>query len=218
MSIRRNNVPDFSKYTNNIPNAYLKVLRLEKRNINDTTSKLYFYGSMESETLNTVSYFIYKKDFFLQIIKLKNNFTLSLKHSIDEKLDDEGDLSLFSSYFEDDDSQVDFQYQPNPIVLNKIHLNLDGRNFKVLLKNDSASYYYSDIKNFSIRYNRYEFGINGKTKRDWLLTPYLSMEIMFLVQDRSLYLIILSDFKYRGKFRNGELRNLIWLEQAVKRN
>jgi hypothetical protein len=90
--------------------------------------------------------------------------------------------------------------------VSSIYFSFFGDNTHLIQKNDSLIYYYSDFKNFSIKYKpSNNIDIYGKTNG----SEGIPVEIMFLRKNESLYFILLVHKNITDKFDTKALSFLI---------
>jgi len=194
-------------YIDTIPNEYQRLLKVKT----DDNSKLSFLHTIGYGLSYPISDFIQGKQYYLQVLKISDNWTLPLKSSIKEYY-----VSAQNSGFSLYDAQTPINYSLKPVKPNNqitLSLKLLGKNTRVIQKNDSVAYYYSLFKNFSIQFNLSDSNIiYAEPKGNNLLSnTFLPLEILFIKRDHKLFLLTLSDYKEDAQtdFQPGLLYNLI---------
>jgi hypothetical protein len=198
-------IPDNLYYSDEIPKDYLQLIHhIRGKDIN-------FLKTTKGKFRNPISCFIYNQQYYIQIYKMDSLFNYSLKSNLKE---DFGNAKKSSNVFYsvDDRSKIEYSYKLTaPTKPTSVFLKVLGKNNRILLKNDSIAYYYSDFKNFSIKYD--PTGLNdiyGETKGG-LFSKVLPIEILFIKRDHSLYLLTMSVYEDASdsKYAPGILYNLI---------
>jgi len=157
--------------------------------------------------------FIYKNQYYLQIFKLTDSFSLSLKNIINQyNVSPRIAANGWSEY--NDKTAVDYNYHLYlPAKISDIYLKLLGKNNKAILANDSLAYYSSLFKSFSIQYikdGKNEF--YAEAKGNGIFTTKLQpLEILFLKKNNKLYLLIMSTYSedQNASYSPGILYHLI---------
>ena len=214
-------IADSTCIVKSIPDDYLPLLNLKKNCCNDNSDDFLFLKTYKSKYRNPISFFVYKKHFYLQIYKIDSSFKSSIKNILTEHYIN-AELS-YGGFLLDNESEVDYSYDENaPPKPQNITLKILGKNNRTILKNDSIAYYLSTFENFSIQYNEARmFDIFGETKGNGLFTHQLQpLELMFIKRNNSLFLLIMSVYK-KGqpeKYTPGMLyyiikNNKLWISQ-----
>jgi hypothetical protein len=111
-------------------------------------------------------------------------------------------------------------YLPNKIIsinyrlgtkekVHSVYFTLYGNSTRILKKNDTAAYYYSNFKNFSIKYQKEgKIDIYGKAKGN-PQGSNVPLEIIFLKRNNNLYFILLTNKNYSANLDLNALYNLI---------
>jgi hypothetical protein len=188
------------------------VLLTNAINVNNEISRLDTNSNITGAPKEYLSLFKNKKDFIANTYSSKHRYFLSQFKNEDAsiqvlKLDTIGHLSLkdilnetftaskmsmyayYSDYFPNKYISINYQIGVQEKV-NSLYFTLNGEKNQIIQKNDSLVYYYSIMKDFSIKYRKEsKVDIYGEvTSRAQGGTP---VEIMFLKRNGNLYFLIL---------------------------
>ena len=124
------------KYSSEIPTDYLRLFNLKQQCCKDALNdNFYFCQTLENTERNPISYFIYKKQYFLQIYKMDTLFNLPLNKILDEQYAN-AKMSVYPYYLQYNKGPIDFFYKfSKPVHPTAIYLKIFGKNNKVVLKN-----------------------------------------------------------------------------------
>lgn len=112
-------------------------------------------------------------------------------------------------------------YLPNKIVsinyrlgakekIDEVYFTLYGDNTRILKKDDTVAYYYSNFENFSIKYQKEgKIDIYGKAKGNSQGSK-APLEVMFLKRNNNFYLILLTNKIHSSNLDLYALYNLIY--------
>lgn len=164
--------PDYLMFLNNIPS-------------NDS-QKLKFIETIECKFRSPVSKFIYDKKYLIQIARTDTLTNLNLTRDILEK-NVETSAENNVGYALNRNGFLHFEYNNSKAKKpSKILLTIFGDQTQLLKQTDSLVYYFTNLKNMSVRYNI-------KASQDLFVeTNGISIptEILFCKKNGNLYLII----------------------------
>lgn len=205
---RANGPEDTSVFVDSVPKNYLKLLNIDHNNFSDSSRGIVFRKTTINKFRSPISSFLVLGKFYLQIYMMNPLFKGSLKAAIKESyIDARTDIN--NRYLLDDNTDMEFLYHHfKPKITKQIFIDIFGSNTKTLEKNDSISYYHSQIDNFWIKYNQKdENDIYGNLKQDVL--TQMPIEIMFLKSKNKVYLLILSSKTSSTALKENLLKNLL---------
>jgi hypothetical protein len=195
-----------------IPDDYLQLLNLQGNCCTNDNDNFFFLKTYKSKYRNPISFFVYKRYYYLQVYKIDSSFKSSVKNILSEHYINA--QVTYGSFLMDNESEIDYSYnQSAPPKPKSILLKLLGKNNRVVFKNDSVAYYLSTFKNFSIQYNTtVSFDIYGEVKGNGLFSHNLEpLELMFIKRNKNLFLLTMSVFKNfpNEKYPPGLLQDII---------
>jgi hypothetical protein len=176
---------DAVKTVSYAPEEYLKLFRKDDRLSLDNTAI--------SNTRNPISTFFYDQKFCINIYKIANLNNLPLTEIMVETNVDQHMTYHFTFHVLDrvDNNNIEYKSGTQDKI-SKIYLNLFGDQIQTIKKNDTLAYYYSNIRNFFIKYQLQgvqDFWGSVNDNHSWRKFP---IEIIFLKHHESLYLILMT--------------------------
>jgi len=198
-----------------IPKQYKEILNIKKGdNKYSNNSDFHIDGIMTDSLRSPILYLDYKKQFYIQVYKMSTSYNLSLTNAIQETFLN-SPIKNYGSFYSNNESGVDYDYKYLFLKPDTMFLNIYGEQNKIILKNDSIAYYYSNLKNFAIKYKQSrKNNIYGETKDEGFFAEsnnYHPVELLFIKRDHSLYFFSMAalNIDEQPKFQPGLLYNLI---------
>jgi hypothetical protein len=165
-------------FSQTIPHEYLGLFK-ENKNLD-------FKETINSKDKNPIVNCYYMKNNAMVIYKMGLIGDIPVDHMITE-IRESRHITYSEVFWENAPFDVHFRVgKAEPF--SRIFLTLYGSETKILKKNDSLAYYYSNLKNFSI-------GTKGEEPQDlfWSASDSIShpIEILFVKRQKYLYLFLL---------------------------
>ena len=142
------------------------------------------------------------------------SYNLSLTNALQENFVNSA-IKNYGSFYSNNESGVNYEYKYLFLKPDTMFLNIYGNHNRIILKNDSVAYYYSNIKNFAIRYRQSrKNNIYGETKDEGFFVGsnnYYPVELLFIKRNHCLYFLSMAalNINKQPKFQPGLLYNLI---------
>jgi hypothetical protein len=193
-----------------IPKEYLQLLKLPDTCCKTANGNTVFVQTTAKKYRNPISSFYIENKYYLQVYKMDTSFNYSLKNEIKESRSDADMSTFYTPYVLDDRTDMKFLYNANkPHKPKNIYFDLYGDSTHILKKNDTIAYYYTNCRNFSIKFNiQDQNDIYCECKsQSFSEVPF---ELMFLKQGTDLYMLTLSATNASTKLKQGMLYNLIF--------
>ena len=206
---RSGEIEDSFIWSDTIPKEYLHVLKLPDNCCNSSNGKIAFVKTAVSKYRNPVSSFYIENKYYLQVYKMGTSFNHSLKRAVKESFSD-AHFWFYTPYALYNTTDMEFLYKlTKPQKPQNIYLDLYGDSTHVLKKNDTVVYYYSEGRNFSIKFNLQDKNdIYGECQSKTF--SEVPIEIMFLKKDDKLYMLILSARNASTHLKQGTLDGLFF--------
>jgi hypothetical protein len=197
-------------WTDTIPKEYLQLLKLPDTCCTTANGNIVYVQTTAKKYRNPISSFYIGNKYYLQVYKMDTSFNYSLKNEIKESRSDADMSTFYTPYILDERTDMKFLYNANkPHKPKNIYLDLYGDSTHVLKKNDTIAYYYTDCKNFSIRFTpEGENDIYGECKSRNL--SEMPLELMFIKKKSNLFMVILSDSHANTHLKHGILYDLFF--------
>jgi hypothetical protein len=172
-------------------NIYSKVPPREYLNLFLNNKNLICINTVTSKHRNPIAEFQLDQ-LRLQVVKLDTIDNLRVPDILKENFvaTQMSMNTYFTDYFNDKEISVNYKRGYRETA-KTVFFTLFGDKTQIIEKNDSIAYYYSNFKNFSIRYGvSAKIDIYGKIKENSQKNA-APIEIMFFKHNESLYLILL---------------------------
>lgn len=175
------------KISKNVPD-YFKALFTK-----ESQGKLRLLKTVERGYKDTISNFLYDGKFIIQLYKISNSYSYSLKNTINEIYAENKQVAqvYFDGNFESQIYILDRTDVSRADIPHNIFISFNNSNLTNILKNDSVADYYTQSHNLSIGYNslrQQEFYIESKKNPG---RPF-NLEVLFLKENRSLFVVFIS--------------------------
>lgn len=197
-----------------IPKEYKGILNIKNgEDKYPDSSDFHLDGIMTDRLRSPILFLSYKKQFYIQVYKMSSSYNLSLTNAIQENFVKYA-IKNSGWYYLNDQSAINYKYKYLFLKPDTIFLNIDGLQNKIIKKNDSVAYYYSNFKDFGIRYKKSrKNNIYAETKDEGFFAGsnnYHPIELLFIKRDHSFYFLSMGalDVDKQPKFKPGLLYNL----------
>jgi hypothetical protein len=193
---------DSSTYVKTASKEYWDLFKSPGNMIWDLTDK--------SKRRNDISQCYYEKQFYILVYKIDTIGSLSLNKFIATTFTGSS-LALNVEYKNDDNNyhfRISFKEGPKEKI-SHVTFKLSGDQTKILQKNDSIAYYYSNFSNLSITTNNNSVAdIYGTVKKEFE-GEQIPIEVLFLKRKSNLYFILLGAKDKHQKLGNSLLYGLL---------
>jgi hypothetical protein len=180
------------------------------------SKNLVLEGSFCSDKRNPVSEFSYYNQYNIWIYKFPDFYRSPVKSVVKERCASTS-LTTFIRYINVVNDSLNMSKEPISILyvsgrldkLTDINLNLSGKDYRTIEKNDTVAYYNLKLNNFSITNNLNGDNIIYADANDKLKYK-VPVELMFLKKSNSIYLIIMTVKGDDMELERGMLHKLVF--------